>query len=114
MENSQEAVTIDDAIASHLRTMYDSSLKYDEYHQMIADLDRLAAAKERIAPARRPLSKCVYVHRDGHCHRCRRACGSAAIQGIQLRPEVVPLTLLPPYPSGRVFVSIERYIIWDL
>ena len=57
MENSQEAVTIDDAIASHLRTMYDSSLKYDEYHQMIADLDRLAAAKERIAPARRPLSK---------------------------------------------------------
>lgn len=57
MKNSQEAVTIDDAIASHLRTMYDSSLKYDEYHQMIADLDRLAAAKERIAPARRPLSK---------------------------------------------------------
>lgn len=57
MESSTEAVTIDDAITSHLRTMYEDGLKYDEYHQMIADLDRLAAAKERIAPARRPLSR---------------------------------------------------------
>ena len=49
--------TIDDAIASHIKTMTESGLGYDEYHQMIADLDRLAAAKERIAPARQPLSR---------------------------------------------------------
>ena len=56
MENSHEAVTIDDLIESHMRSMTDD-LGYEAYHQMIADLDRLAATKERIAPAKRPLSK---------------------------------------------------------
>lgn len=49
--------TIDDAIASHISTMCESGLSYDEYRQMIQDLDRLAAAKERIAPAQKPLSR---------------------------------------------------------
>ena len=57
METSNDATTIDDAIASHIATMCESGLAYDEYHQMIQDLDKLAAAKERIAPARKPLSK---------------------------------------------------------
>ena len=57
MENSHEAVTIDDLIESHMRSMTDGELGYEAYHQMIADLDRLAATKERVAPAKRPLSK---------------------------------------------------------
>lgn len=57
MEAQNNPTTIDDAIASHISTMCESGLSYDEYHQMIHDLDRLAAAKERIAPARKPLSK---------------------------------------------------------
>jgi hypothetical protein len=57
MATSDNPTSIDDAIASHIATMCESGLSYDEYHQMIADLDKLAAAKERIAPARRPLSK---------------------------------------------------------
>lgn len=57
MESSNETVTIDDVIESHLETMTASDLGYEAYHQMIADLDRLAAAKERIAPAKRPMSK---------------------------------------------------------
>ena len=54
---SNEITTIDDVIDSHLASMRDEDLNYDAYHQMIADLDRLAAAKERIAPAKKPLSK---------------------------------------------------------
>ena len=54
---SNENPTIDDVIDAHLTSMRDKDLGYDAYHQMIADLDRLAAAKERIAPARKPLSK---------------------------------------------------------
>ena len=57
METSHETVTIDRIIESHMRSMTDSDLGYEAYHQMIADLDRLAATKERIAPAKRPLSK---------------------------------------------------------
>lgn len=57
METSQEAVTIDDVVEAHLRSMTEAGLTYDAYHQMISDLDRLAAAKERIAPAKRPLSR---------------------------------------------------------
>jgi hypothetical protein len=54
---SNEITTIDDIIDAHLKSMRDEDLNYDAYHQMIADLDRLAAAKERIAPAKRPISK---------------------------------------------------------
>ena len=57
METSTDAVTIDDLIESHMRSMTEDDLGYEAYHQMIADLDRLAATKERIAPAKRPLSK---------------------------------------------------------
>lgn len=57
METSHETVTIDSIIESHMRSMTDGGLGYEAYHQMIADLDRLAATKERIAPAKRPLSK---------------------------------------------------------
>lgn len=57
METSHETVTIDSIIESHMRSMTDGDLGYEAYHQMIADLDRLAATKERIAPAKRPLSK---------------------------------------------------------
>ena len=57
METSHETVTIDSIIESHMRSMADGDLGYEAYHQMIADLDRLAATKERIAPAKRPLSK---------------------------------------------------------
>lgn len=49
--------TIDDVIDSHLRSMTTEDIGYDEYHQMIQDLDKLAACKERIAPAKKPLSK---------------------------------------------------------
>ena len=54
---SNENPTIDDVIDAHITSMRDKDLSYDAYHQMIADLDRLAAAKERIAPAKKPLSK---------------------------------------------------------
>lgn len=57
METSHETVTIDSIIESHMHSMTDGDLGYEAYHQMIADLDRLAATKERIAPAKRPLSK---------------------------------------------------------
>lgn len=49
--------TIDDIIDSHLASMHEADLGYDAYHQMIQDLDRLAAAKERISPAKKPVSK---------------------------------------------------------
>lgn len=52
-----DTTTIDDIIDSHLASMQDADLGYDAYHQMIQDLDRLAAAKERIAPAKKPVSK---------------------------------------------------------
>lgn len=52
-----DTVTIDDIIDSHLASMHDADLGYDAYHQMIQDLDRLAAAKERISPAKKPVSK---------------------------------------------------------
>lgn len=54
---SNEITTIDDIIDAHLKSMRDEDLNYDAYHQMIADLDKLATAKERIAPAKKPLSK---------------------------------------------------------
>ena len=54
---SNENPKIDDVIDAHLTSMRDKDLSYDAYHQMIADLDRLGAAKERIAPAKKPLSK---------------------------------------------------------
>ena len=57
METPQETVTIDDLIGSHMCAMTEDGLGYEAYHQMIADLDRLAAVKERVAPAQRPLSK---------------------------------------------------------
>lgn len=57
MEISREAVTVDDLIAAHMRSMTEDGLGYDAYHQMICDLDRLAATKERIAPVKRPISK---------------------------------------------------------
>lgn len=52
-----DTTTIDDIIDSHLASMQDADLGYDAYHQMIQDLDRLGAAKERIAPAKKPVSK---------------------------------------------------------
>lgn len=52
-----DTTTIDDIINSHLASMQDADLSYDAYHQMIQDLDRLAAAKERIAPTKKPVSK---------------------------------------------------------
>ena len=52
-----DTTTIDDIIDSHLASMQGADLGYDAYHQMIQDLDRLAAAKERIAPAKKPVSK---------------------------------------------------------
>lgn len=52
-----DTATIDDIIDSHLASMHDADLGYDAYHQMIQDLDRLAAAKERISPAKKPVSK---------------------------------------------------------
>ena len=57
METSPETVTIDDLIGAHMRSMTEDGLSYEAYHEMIADLDRLAATKERVAPAKRPLSK---------------------------------------------------------
>ena len=57
METSPDAVTIDDLIDAHMRSMTADDLIYEAYHEMIADLDRLAATKERIAPSKRPLSK---------------------------------------------------------
>lgn len=56
-EIMSDTTTIDDIINSHLASMQDADLGYDAYHQMIQDLDRLAAAKERIAPAKKPISK---------------------------------------------------------
>ena len=56
-EIMSNTTTIDDIIDSHLASMRDADLGYDAYHQMIQDLDRLAAAKERIAPAKKPISK---------------------------------------------------------
>ena len=56
-EIMSDTTTIDDIIDSHLASMQDADLGYDAYHQMIQDLDRLAAAKERIAPAKKPVSK---------------------------------------------------------
>ena len=56
-EIMSDTTTIDDIIDSHLESMQDADLGYDAYHQMIQDLDRLAAAKERIAPAKKPVSK---------------------------------------------------------
>lgn len=52
-----DTTTIDDIIDSHLASMHEADLGYDAYHQMIQDLDRLAAAKERISPAKKPVSK---------------------------------------------------------
>lgn len=57
METSRETVTIDTLIEAHMRSMTADDLGYDAYHEMIVDLDKLAATKERVAPARRPLSK---------------------------------------------------------
>ena len=57
METSPDAVTIDELIEAHMRSMTADDLNYEAYHEMIADLDRLAATKERIAPSKRPLSK---------------------------------------------------------
>ena len=57
METSADAVTIDDLIEAHMRSMRADDLNYEAYHEMIVDLDRLAATKERIAPSKRPLSK---------------------------------------------------------
>ena len=57
MESAQETVTIDKLIEAHMRSMTEDDLSYEAYHEMIADLDRLAATKERVAPAKRPLSK---------------------------------------------------------
>ena len=57
METSPEDVTIDNLIEAHMRSMTADDLNYEAYHEMIADLDRLAATKERIAPSKRPLSK---------------------------------------------------------
>ena len=57
METSTEAVTIDDLINAHMCSMTEDGLGYEAYHQMIMDLDRLTATKERVAPAKRPLSK---------------------------------------------------------
>lgn len=57
METSPETVTIDALIEAHMRSMTADDLGYEAYHEMIIDLDKLAATKERIAPARRPLSK---------------------------------------------------------
>ena len=56
-EIMSNTTTIDDIINSHLASMQDADLGYDAYHQMIQDLDRLAAAKERIAPAKKPINK---------------------------------------------------------
>jgi hypothetical protein len=41
--------------------MTTEDIGYDEYHQMIQDLDRLASCKERIAPAKKPISKDAIV-----------------------------------------------------
>ena len=57
METLPGPPSIDELIESHMRSMTDDGLSYDAYHQMIADLDRLAACKERIAPVRKPVSK---------------------------------------------------------
>ena len=57
METSPDAVTIDELIEAHMRSMTADDLNYEAYHEMIADLDRLAATKERIAPSKRPLSR---------------------------------------------------------
>ena len=57
METSPDAVTIDELIEAHMRSMTADDLDYEAYHEMIADLDRLAATKERVAPSKRPLSK---------------------------------------------------------
>ena len=57
METSTDAVTIDDLIEAHMRSMRADDLHYEAYHEMIVDLDKLAATKERIAPSKRPLSK---------------------------------------------------------
>jgi len=57
METLPDTPNIDELINSHMRSMTEDGLSYDAYHQMISDLDRLAACKERIAPARKPVSK---------------------------------------------------------